>query len=133
MLPLSGLFAATNTTIREGRAALPDFVFGVLADGGVSCGSEEGGKLGSCRAGKIGRQTILGNHAAECFQPPRYSRWDNAFVSQDAATMVAWIYQVFGEHDECLVTRLGMRHEMAISLPNIFQATWLAKKFLFTG
>ena len=34
MFLLSGLFAATNTTIREGRAALPDFVFGVLADGG---------------------------------------------------------------------------------------------------
>ena len=35
MFALSGLFAATNTTIREGRAAFPDFVFGVLADGGV--------------------------------------------------------------------------------------------------
>jgi hypothetical protein len=30
MMLLSGLFDATNTTIREGRAALPDFVFGVL-------------------------------------------------------------------------------------------------------
>ena len=94
MVLLSGLFAATTTTIREGRAALPDFVFAVLADGGLSFNSEEGCKLRICRAGKIGRQTILGNHAAECFQPPRYSRWDNAFVSQDAATMVAWIYQV---------------------------------------
>ena len=45
MFSLSGLFAATNTTIREGRAALPDFVFGVLADGGVSFDSEEGGEL----------------------------------------------------------------------------------------
>ena len=34
MVLLSGLFAATNTTIREGRAALPDFVFAVLADDG---------------------------------------------------------------------------------------------------
>ena len=42
---LSGLFAATNTTIREGRAALPDFVFGVMADGGVLFDSEERGKL----------------------------------------------------------------------------------------
>ena len=123
MLLLSGLFAATNTTIREGRAALPDFVFGVLADGGVSCGSEEGGKLGSCRAGKIGRQTILGNRAAECFQPPCYRGWDNAFVPQDAATMVAWIYQVSGEHDECSVIRLGICHKMVISLSDIFQAT----------
>ena len=94
MFLLSGLFAATNTTIREGRAALPDFVFGVLANGGVSCGREETGKLGICCAGKIGRQTILANHAAECFQPSSYRGWDNAFVSQDAAAMVAWIYQV---------------------------------------
>ena len=43
MFPLSGLFDATNTTIREGRAALPDFVFVVLADGGVSFDSEERG------------------------------------------------------------------------------------------
>ena len=123
MLALSGLWAATTTTIREGRAALPDFVFVVLADGGVSFDSEERGKLGICRAGKIGRQTILGNHAAVCFQPPRYSRWDNAFVSQDAATMVAWIYQASGKHDECGVTRLGMCHEMVISLSDIFQKT----------
>ena len=47
MMLLSGLFDATNTTIREGRAALPDFVFGVLADGEGSCDSEERGKLGS--------------------------------------------------------------------------------------
>ena len=47
MFLLSGLFAATNTTIREGRAALPDFVFGVLGGGGLSFNSEEGGKLGS--------------------------------------------------------------------------------------
>ena len=45
MFALSGLFAATNTTIREGRAAFPDFVFGVLADGGVLFDSEERGKL----------------------------------------------------------------------------------------
>ena len=94
MFLLSGRFAATNTTIREGRAALPDFVFGVLADGGVSSDREERCKLGICRAGKIGRQTILGNQGAEYFQPPCYRGWDNAFVSQDAATMVAWIYQV---------------------------------------
>ena len=43
MLSLSGLFAATNTTIREGRAALPDFVFGVLGGGGLSFDSEERG------------------------------------------------------------------------------------------
>ena len=43
MMLLSGLFDATNTTIREGRAALPDFVFGGLAAGGVSFESEEGG------------------------------------------------------------------------------------------
>lgn len=45
MVLLSGLFAATNTTIREGRAALPDFVFGGLGSGGVSLDSEKGGKL----------------------------------------------------------------------------------------
>ena len=70
MLSLSGLFAATNTTIREGRAAFPDFVFGGLADGGLSFNSEEGYKLGICRAEKRGRQTILANHAAECFSLP---------------------------------------------------------------
>ena len=43
MVLLSGLFAATTTTIREGRAAFPDFVFGGLADGGVSFDSEERG------------------------------------------------------------------------------------------
>ena len=32
MVLLSGLFAATNTTIREGRAAFPDFVFGGLGE-----------------------------------------------------------------------------------------------------
>ena len=134
MFLLQGLLAATNTTIREGQGCPPGFrVWRAVANGGVSFDSEEGGKLGICCAGKICRQTDLGNTAAECFQPPFYRGWDSAFVSQDAATMVAWIYQVFGEHDECLVTRLGMRHEMAISLPNIFQATWLAKKFLFTG
>ena len=122
MVLLPGLFAATTTTIREGRAAFPDFVFGVLADRGLSFNSEEGCKLGICRAEKRGRQTILANHTAECFQPPYYRGWDNAFVSQDAATMVAWIYQVFGEHDECLVTRLGLYHEMAISLSDVFQA-----------
>ena len=47
MVLLSGLFAATNTTIREGRAAFPDFVFAVLADGEGSRDSEERGKLGS--------------------------------------------------------------------------------------
>ena len=47
MFLLSGLFAATNTTIREGRAALPDFVFGVLVGGEGSRDSEERGKLGS--------------------------------------------------------------------------------------
>ena len=49
MVLLSGLYAATNTTIREGRAAFPDFVFGVLGGGvgGLSFNSEEGGKLGS--------------------------------------------------------------------------------------
>ena len=45
MFLLSGFFAATTTTIREGRAAFPDFVFGVLADGGVLFDSEERGKL----------------------------------------------------------------------------------------
>ena len=45
MLALSGLWAATTTTIREGRAALPDFVFGALADGGGLFDSEERGKL----------------------------------------------------------------------------------------
>lgn len=45
------------------------------------------------------------------------------FVWQDTATMVAWIYQVSNEPDECGVTRLGMCHEMAISLSDIFQAT----------
>ena len=29
----------------------------------------------------------------------------------------------FGEHEECGVTRLGMCHEMAVSLSDIFQAT----------
>ena len=57
MFLLSGRFAATNTTIREGRAALPDFVFGVLADGGVSCGSEERGELGG---------VVKGTRANDC-------------------------------------------------------------------
>ena len=40
MFLLSGFFAATTTTIREGRAAFPDFVFGVLVAGGVLSDSE---------------------------------------------------------------------------------------------
>jgi hypothetical protein len=63
MVLLSGLFAATNTTIREGRAAFPDFVFGGLADGGVSCGSEEGHKLGECREGEASKQYLSATRA----------------------------------------------------------------------
>lgn len=61
MFALSGLFAATNTTIREGRAAFPDFVFGVLAVGGVSCDREERGKLGNCCEGKASRHYLVYN------------------------------------------------------------------------
>jgi hypothetical protein len=46
MFALSGLFAATTTTIREGRAALPDFAFGELTEGRVPCDREERGELG---------------------------------------------------------------------------------------
>ena len=45
MVLLSGLFAATNTTIREGRAAFPDFVFGVLVGDGLLFDGEERGEL----------------------------------------------------------------------------------------
>ena len=43
-------------------------------------------------------------------------------IAQDAATMVSWMYQVFGEQDACGVTRLEMCPRMAVSLPGISMA-----------
>ena len=68
MFGLSGLFAATTTTIREGRAALPDFVFGVLADGECRVAARKVGNWGVEGKGTHADTAVLATRVGY-FQP----------------------------------------------------------------
>ena len=66
----------------------------------------------------MGKQTDT-VHAtkAGCFLPLCQIGWDNAFVSLDVLQIkVGWMYQVFGEYDNCGVARLEMWPQVAVPL-----------------
>ena len=58
MFLLSGLFVANQHHDPGGQDCPPGFVFGGLAGGGLSCDSEEVGKLGGCRERDASKQYL---------------------------------------------------------------------------
>ena len=93
MFALSGLFAANQHHDPGGQGCLPGFRVWCFGTDGLSCDGEERGKMDL--RWRDNRQTNhFGQPRRGVFQSPCYRGWDNAFVSQDAATMVALIYAV---------------------------------------